>query len=391
MKLLSLVLVVVCLFSCFKTQEVNDEDKFAYSEFQKFILEHGKNYTSIEEMTARFEIFKMNLKNLKVIEEEEDTEDVDENKYSEFMDMTEEEFDDEILEKALEIEEIGTKANNITTEGEDLDTNDEDITEESLDDENLVDVVEENKEDKEEEELKVEESKNLNQEGENAGKRNLQLRSEIPSSWDWRTQGAVTKVKHQGGCGACWAFAAAGHIEGLYYLKNRVLKDFSIQQMIDCSKRDNGCHSGMAGRALEYIRRTKGLQFAEDYPYIRRQARCKYNPNLAAANVITTKRLESYNEEYIKKVLYKYGPLPIAINATKFMYYRGGIMNYSNCNPRVLNHAVLLVGYGSKNGQDYWIMKNTWGSSWGEGGYFRVARGVGMCGLNRYIVRAVLA
>jgi len=95
----------------------------------------------------------------------------------------------------------------------------------------------------------------------------------------------------------------------------------------------------------------------------------------------------------MKEFLYTNGPLAIAINADPFQYYIGGIIDEDewSCDPEGLNHGVVLVGYGSEDGLDYWIIRNSWGDYWGEDGYVRVARGKGTCGVNTYVTTAVLA
>ena len=103
--------------------------------------------------------------------------------------------------------------------------------------------------------------------------------------------------------------------------------------------------------------------------------------------------MSSENEEDIKNYLLKTGPLAVALNADPLQYYDSGILDLDTeeCDPEGMNHAVTLVGYGSENGNDYWIVKNSWGTSWGEQGYFRIARGKGTCGINTYITSAILA
>ena len=214
-----------------------------------------------------------------------------------------------------------------------------------------------------------------------------------PISWDWRTQGAVTAVKNQGSCGSCWAFVAAANLEGLYYIKNKVLNIFSEQQMLDCDNRNSGCNGGNVSVALTYIKNVGGLQLTSSYgPYAGRKKTCTFN---AAKAVVKVKGYVNVStvETTIRDYLYANGPLPVAINAKPLQTYRSGILNLNaaSCSPTILNHAVVIVGYGTENGVDYWILKNSWGSTWGEKGYFRVARGYGVCGMNRFVYNAVLA
>jgi cathepsin F len=216
--------------------------------------------------------------------------------------------------------------------------------------------------------------------------RNLQS---IPLSWDWRSKGAVGPVKNQGSCGACWAFATVGNLEGLYYRKYGVLKNFSEQHLLDCSTANYGCNGGFFEKAMSYIRNAGGIQQTGDYgSYKAYRKTCSFNRSKATAQVKSWTFVGS-NEVTIKNYLYNNGPIAVALNANTLQYYRGGVVNVS-CS-RAVNHGVTLVGYGSANGMDYWIVKNSWGANWGEKGFFRIRRGVGMCGINSYVVSAVLA
>jgi cathepsin F len=166
-----------------------------------------------------------------------------------------------------------------------------------------------------------------------------------------------------------------------------------VQQLIDCSPYDSGCNGGMPHTAYNYIQQSGGIQSWSSYPFFGYQGYCRYNPNAVIARVAGYTSAGSTNEDVIAAYLYKTGPLAITINASSLQYYQGGIYNvpYNYC-PYAPDHGVVLVGYGVTNsGQKYWIVKNSWGSSWGEAGYFRIARGVGLCGVNQYVISAILA
>jgi len=220
--------------------------------------------------------------------------------------------------------------------------------------------------------------------------RNLQ--GGVPPSWDWRRKGAVTYVRNQGVCGACWAFTTVANVEGLVYNKYGVLKALSEQQLVDCNVYNSGCSGGTLPLAFNYVRKAGGLQLNAEYPYQGYKGYCRVNYGR------TIGALKGYvspgmNEDDIKNMLYTYGPLSAAMNSHPLYYYVGGVFNPSfyTCNPYAVNHGITIVGYGTtKSGLDYWVIKNSWGPNWGERGFFRLARGTGACGINRMVYSGVL-
>jgi C1A family cysteine protease len=211
----------------------------------------------------------------------------------------------------------------------------------------------------------------------------------IPNSYDWRSKGVVTNVKHQGNCGACYAFAAAGNIESLYAIKYGSLLNLSEQQIVNCDSKQFGCNGGNIGTVYNYIIKSGGLGLEKHMPYSARKGQCKSIQTYA--KIKGKKFAGSINEDYIQSFLIKYGPLAAAVNANLFKYYKGGVFRYSAelCSPYNLNHAIVIVGYGvTTTGVKYWIIKNTWGPYWGENGFMRIGRGV--CGINRYIVTGII-
>ena len=221
-----------------------------------------------------------------------------------------------------------------------------------------------------------------------------------PSSYDWRNYNRVTAVKDQGSCGSCWAFSAIGNIEGLYASVKGVLKNFSEQQLVDCDTSDSGCNGGLMEYAFNFLKNYGCLNFAEDYPYKGAKGTCRTDTSKCADIKVTGyKKLGSssstwspVDEDEIKEFLYENGPLAIALNADPLQTYSSGILDLTStkCPISGINHAVLLVGYGTSSGMDYWIIKNSWGRSWGESGYFRIRRGNGTCGVNCYITTAIV-
>jgi cathepsin F len=216
---------------------------------------------------------------------------------------------------------------------------------------------------------------------------------EPPESFNWLDKKVLTSVKNQGSCGSCWAFSAVGNMEGLYAIKYGENKRFSEQQLVDCDTKDLGCEGGLMEDTFQWIKENGGLTTEENYKYVGYQQKCKTGKEVAV-ELTGYEKLNTTDEEYIKKYLYNVGPLAIGINANPLQFYLGGIVDKtaSQCDPEGLNHGVVLVGYGhdEDSGKDYWIARNSWGTYWGEKGYFRVARGKGVCGINTYVTSAVL-
>jgi cathepsin F len=215
----------------------------------------------------------------------------------------------------------------------------------------------------------------------------------VEDSLDWRTKGAVSPVKNQGQCGSCWAFSAVGNLEGLNFIKHGQLVTFSEQQLVDCDHNgDQGCNGGLMDNAFQYLISNGGIETDKDYPYTGKGGACKVDKTKQVLKVVSFEDI-SKNEEEIAKVLQEVGPLSVAVNATPFQFYAGGILKptKTSCNPARLNHGVTLVGLGEENGVKFWIIKNSWGSGWGEKGYIRLQRGTGACGVNTAVSTARVA
>ncbi|QDL57023.1 V-CATH [Dione juno nucleopolyhedrovirus] len=200
-----------------------------------------------------------------------------------------------------------------------------------------------------------------------------------PLEFDWRRLNKVTSVKTQGMCGACWAFATLGSLESQFAIKYNRLINLSEQQLIDCDSVDAGCEGGLLHTAYEAIMEMGGVQVEHDYPYERRNGDCRVDTAKFVVNVKKCYRYITVLEEKLKDLLRIVGPLPVAIDASDIVNYKRGIIRY--CSNHGLNHAVLLVGYAVENGVPYWILKNTWGTDWGEQGYFRVQQNINACGI----------
>ena len=214
---------------------------------------------------------------------------------------------------------------------------------------------------------------------------------EIPENFDWELdRGIRTKMKEQKECGACYSFATVGLIQSQYLMKYGENLSFSEQQIIDCDELNNKCLGGNMKKAFTYLKKN-GLMKEEDYPYRNDAGECEYDKNKTLVKVKTFSFIPN-DEEEMKKVLYKYGPLAGALNGIMSFYYSEGIYEpeVDDICPNVLNHAVLIVGYGveKETGKKFWRIKNTLGQDWGEEGYFRLLRGKGICGINKYTLIA---
>ncbi|XP_029959709.1 cathepsin S, ortholog2, tandem duplicate 1 [Salarias fasciatus] len=214
--------------------------------------------------------------------------------------------------------------------------------------------------------------------------------SALPDSVDWRQKGLVSSVKMQGSCGSCWAFSAAGALEGLLAKTTGKLVDLSPQNLVDCSTKygNHGCRGGLMGHAFQYVIDNQGIDSDASYPYVGEEQPCHYDPAHRAANCSRYVTLPEGDEAALQQALATVGPVSVAIDASRpeFMLYKSGVYIDPSCKEEV-NHGVLAVGYGTLNGQDYWLIKNSWGTTFGEGGYVRMARNRGdQCGIAQYCV-----
>ncbi|XP_068188712.1 cathepsin S-like [Antennarius striatus] len=199
----------------------------------------------------------------------------------------------------------------------------------------------------------------------------------LPPSLDLRAEGLVTEVKEQGKCGSCWAFSAVGALEGQLKKTTGVLVSLSPQNLIDCSGKygNNGCNGGFMTTAFQYVIDNQGIDSDAHYPYIGKRNLCQYNPEYRAADCVSYGFLPKGDEAALKRAVAHIGPIAVAIDASrpKFAFYRYGVYRDHTCTHKV-NHGVLVVGYGRERGHDYWLVKNSWSTKYGEEGYIKMAR-----------------
>jgi C1A family cysteine protease len=218
----------------------------------------------------------------------------------------------------------------------------------------------------------------------------------LASSVDWVTAGAVTPVKDQGQCGSCWSFSTTGALEGAFFIKYGVLDSFSEQQLVDCDNLKNGgknlgCNGGVMDSAFSWISKKGGLCSEESYPYTsgdtKKSGTCEKTCSLVSKSVIKSYVDVTVKSDTAMMTALILQPVSIAIEADQkdFQLYKSGVFT-GTCGTD-LDHGVLAVGYGTLDGLDYYKVKNSWSTSWGDGGYILLGRGSeynsgsGQCGI----------
>jgi cysteine peptidase B len=219
-----------------------------------------------------------------------------------------------------------------------------------------------------------------------------QIKAAANEKQDWRAKGAVTPVKNQGNCGSCWSFSTTGGIEGQWFLAGNALTSVSEQELVSCDTIDSGCQGGLMDNAFTWLLQTHNGSIVTEasYPYVSGGGSvpaCSMTGTAAGATISSFQNIAS-SEATMAAFVYTSGPLSIAVDAESWQTYQGGIM--TNCASGQLDHGVLIVGYDQTSTPPYWIIKNSWGASWGESGYIRVEYGQGQCSIGQYQTTAVV-
>lgn len=196
---------------------------------------------------------------------------------------------------------------------------------------------------------------------------------------DWRKQGVVTAVMNQGDCGSCWAFSATGSLEGQHKLNGKLLVSLSEQNLMDCSTlyHNMACLGGTMDEAFQYIIDNHGVDTEASYPYLAQtETKCRYNATNVGATMSSFVDIP-ISEPALTEASFKIGPISVAIDAglASFRFYKSGVYYEPQCFTTRLNHGVLLIGYGTdEDGKEYYLVKNSWGTTWGMEGYIKMSR-----------------
>jgi len=211
-----------------------------------------------------------------------------------------------------------------------------------------------------------------------ARKAAMKTNFKAPASIDWRDKGACNPIKDQAQCGSCWAFSAVQAQESAYQINNGKLQSLSEQNLVDCVTTCAGCNGGIMSEAYDYvINHQDGLwNLEEDYPYTAKDGKCKFDKSKGVSKTTGYMEIEEGSETDLADKVAQYGPAAIAIDASNwsFQLYTSGIYDEPSCSAYDLDHGVGCVGYGAEGGVNYWIVRNSWGTSWGEQGYIRMIK-----------------
>ncbi|XP_060584205.1 cathepsin L-like, partial [Ruditapes philippinarum] len=211
---------------------------------------------------------------------------------------------------------------------------------------------------------------------------NCNISGALPKEIDWRAKNCITPVKNQGGCGSCYAFSSTGSLEAHHCIKTGDLVSLSEQNIIDCTDNskylNKGCKGGLMDHAFRYIIDNSGIDTEKSYPYREQVGRCKFSKSTIGATVRSYQDILPRGDEcQLKIAVGSVGPVSVGVDASGLLFklYSHGVFDNSWCSSTRLNHGMLIVGYGSdSDGNDYWLIKNSWSTYWGMNGYMKMIR-----------------
>jgi cathepsin F len=210
-----------------------------------------------------------------------------------------------------------------------------------------------------------------------------------PSSYSWVSKGATTPVYNQGQCGSCWAFSTTESIESMTTLAGQSLLSLSMQQIVDCDTSDDGCGGGDPPTAYQYVISAGGLEAYSSYPYTGQDGYCAFSASKIARKISSWQWVtQSEDESAMQAFTYSDGPPSVCVDASSWDSYNGGVYTSSNCGTQ-LDHCVQIVGWAVESGMNAWVVRNSWGTDWGYGGYLYVAMGQDACGIAQECTSAV--
>jgi cathepsin F len=332
--LIALLICVVCTFAA-----KQDTEKFVQTQFESFKVKFMKNYKSNDEERMRFRIFKSNLKRIAKL----NAESLGQNNYgiTKFADLTPSEFSHMYLMPHRPLPEI----------------RDDQV----LDTSNLKNIT-------------------------------------LPAAWDWRKDGlrggqsCITAVYNQGQCGSCWAFSATEETESMDFLQGNAGAEpyhLSIQQVVDCDTQAYGCDGGWTYVAYEYIMKAGGYDSGASYPYTAQDGTCKFDKSHVQARITGWKYVTSTKDEAVmKQFIGTTGPASICVDASSWQFYNGGVIK--SCG-KSIDHCVHLVGYDKVDGVEAWVVRNSWGTSWGINGYLYLEYGKDTCAMAQVVTTVTTA
>jgi len=217
----------------------------------------------------------------------------------------------------------------------------------------------------------------------------------LPATFDWRDSGAVTAVKDQGQCGSCWAFSVTENVESVWILGGKATNstlNLSPQQIVDCDTTDLGCEGGDSTTAFDYLISAGGQEPISQYPYTAVDGNCNFQSQYVQAKISSWKyATEFWLESEMQTNLVGWAPLSICLDASQWQDYSSGVMTWEECGwVPMLDHCVQLIGYDDSASDPYWIVRNSWGTSWGIDGYIYIEKGYDACGIAREATCATL-